>query len=111
MASRNMPHESEIDLLYLLNTLDSELIDIYLTLSRLNEATRNTVKRLLDEKRCYKIPMLQIDGTDIIAQGIAAGPAVGQMLNALLIAVIDGNCNNERAALLTYMNTLKEPMQ
>lgn len=111
MASRNMPHESEIDLLYLLNALDSELIDIYLALSRVNEATRNTVKRLLDEKRCYKISMLQIDGTDVVAQGIAAGPAVGQTLNALLTAVIDGHCNNERAALLTYMNTLKEPVQ
>lgn len=111
MASRNMPHESEIDLLYLLNALDSELIDIYLALSRVNEATRNTVKRLLDEKRCYKISMLQIDGTDIVAQGIAAGPAVGQMLNALLTAVIDGHCSNERAALLTHMNTLKEPVQ
>ena len=39
----------------------------------------------------------------LLAEGVPAGPAVGQRLEALLNAVMDGKIPNERTALLKYL--------
>ncbi len=44
---------------------------------------------------------LAVSGQDLIAAGIPAGPAVGQMLERLLAQVVDDPTLNERTALLT----------
>ena len=39
-------------------------------------------------------------GADLLAAGVPEGPAVGTLLARLLEAVIDGQCENTRPALL-----------
>lgn len=49
---------------------------------------------------CYTVADLAINGSDLLAAGLAPGPAVGATLNRLLRAVMQGSVPNEREALL-----------
>ena len=49
---------------------------------------------------CYSLKTLAVDGGDLIALGYVPGAALGKTLDRLLLAVIDGQCPNEREALL-----------
>lgn len=49
---------------------------------------------------CYRLSTLAVNGADALAAGLRPGPAVGQALNALLQAVMDGTLPNDRDALL-----------
>ncbi len=49
---------------------------------------------------CYSLKTLAVDGGDLIALGYVPGAALGQTLERLLQAVIDGQYPNEREALL-----------
>lgn len=48
---------------------------------------------------CMSLKKLQITGDDLLALGVPQGKAVGEMLNRLLDAVIDGTLPNDYAAL------------
>lgn len=50
---------------------------------------------------------LAVSGRDLIALGVRPGPQVGQMLQALLDAVLEDRLPNEKAALLTAVQTLQ----
>jgi tRNA nucleotidyltransferase (CCA-adding enzyme) len=52
---------------------------------------------------------LAVDGEDLIAAGIPAGPRVGELLRALLDAVLGDPALNERGALLSLARSLDEP--
>ena len=54
---------------------------------------------LLAEKPCYTLKDLAVNGNDLVAAGLN-GKAVGETLQALLEAVMDGKLPNEREALL-----------
>ena len=54
---------------------------------------------LLAEDPCYTLRQLAVNGNDLTAMGLC-GAAVGGMLQKLLLAVMRGDCPNERAALL-----------
>ncbi len=58
------------------------------------------LEKLLLDGACYSPAQLAISGKDLLAQGIAPGPQVGQILSALLDAVIAGEVTNEKSALL-----------
>ena len=45
-----------------------------------------------------------MDGQDVMAAGIAPGPAVGQVLEELLEWVLSGEIPNERDALLNWIS-------
>lgn len=53
---------------------------------------------VLAAESCFSLRQLAVDGNDIKALGLS-GPAVGEMLHALLGAVIDGQADNTREAL------------
>ena len=55
---------------------------------------------LLERDACFSLKQLAVNGRDMAALGLE-GPAIGQMLQALLEAVMDGAADNERDALLT----------
>lgn len=111
IACRYLPHNTDADLLRLLNRLNNvELLRDYLTLVDIDGATCLRIEHLIAEKRCYNLSMLAINGDDIVACGIH-GPKVGIVLTSLLDAVIDGKCPNEKQALLQYMQVLKKPVQ
>ena len=63
-----------------------------------------TMTRALDnvlaEKPCFTLKDLAVNGGDLLRAGVPQGRAVGQCLQALLEAVIDGKLPNEREALL-----------
>ena len=56
---------------------------------------------VLAEESCFSLRQLAVKGGDLTALG-AAGPRVGEVLEALLDRVVDGELPNERGALLDY---------
>ena len=54
---------------------------------------------LLEKDACFSLKQLAVNGRDMAALGLE-GPAIGQALQALLEAVMDGKADNDRAALL-----------
>ena len=57
--------------------------------------------RLLAEGACVSLDRLAVRGGDLLALGLR-GPAVGELLEELLDAVVDGALPNDREALLEY---------
>jgi tRNA nucleotidyltransferase (CCA-adding enzyme) len=55
---------------------------------------------VLQKKLPYKLKDLAITGEDLKSIGIAPGPSVGRLLNTLLEQVMDGELQNDKAALL-----------
>ena len=60
--------------------------------------------RALDEalasEACFSLKQLAVNGQDLIRLGLKPGPALGETLNGLLQAVMDGALPNEREALV-----------
>ena len=56
---------------------------------------------VLAEESCFSLRQLAVKGGDLTALG-AAGPRVGEVLEALLDRVVDGELPNDRGALLDY---------
>ena len=66
------------------------------------------IRAIMDEKQCYRLKDLAVDGRDIIdiyeasckgGSGALAGRRVGEILEGLLGEVIDGSLPNEKEAL------------
>ena len=78
----------------------------------LMEMTR-LILELLENESCFSVRELPVKGSDVMALGVPAGPQVGQLLERLLDAVLDGSCPPEREALLERLKRLiderKEP--
>ena len=77
---RDMPCSNDCDLLWLLNRLDTELIEYFLSLTDANDEARTKVKQLLREGRCYKLSLLAVNGTDLKTIGVGDGPELGGAL-------------------------------
>ena len=67
-------------------------------------------RRLLDrldevlaQQPCLTLRDLALNGRDLMAMGYT-GPAIGKALQLLLDAVVDGLCENDREALIVYLN-------
>lgn len=58
---------------------------------------------LLAERPCFTLKCLAVNGRDLTALGLQ-GKAVGETLQFLLEAVMDGKVPNERGALLEFLN-------
>ena len=54
---------------------------------------------LLEKNACFSLKQLAVNGRDMAALGLE-GPAIGQALQTLLEAVMDGETDNDRTALL-----------
>ena len=106
-----MPLNTTYDLLRMLNRITPERVDLYLALREADETIIKRVKSLLDENACYNIPILKIDGEDVIAAGIEKGPDVGRVLYAVLDAVMDGRCQNRKEDLLKWIEENEKPVQ
>ena len=63
------------------------------------EVLKNAVK----SQKPYKISHLDINGNDLVQNGIAKGADIGICLNKLLYAVIDGKLKNTKKDLLEYL--------
>ncbi|MEC4185423.1 HD domain-containing protein [Adlercreutzia sp. R21] len=66
------------------------------------EELRRIMREIVAEGDAFTVKQLAINGNDIMGLGVKAGPAVGQLLEQCLGAVIDGTAPNEREALLAF---------
>ncbi len=64
--------------------------------------TRDIINEIINEKECFSIKHLTIDGYDLIALGYK-GKKIGEILEKCLTAVIDGKVENEKEKLLKYI--------
>lgn len=64
------------------------------------------MEELLAKDACFSLKQLAVNGQDMMALGLQ-GPAIGKMLQTLLDAVIDGAVENERNALLSLAQKMK----
>jgi len=67
------------------------------------EEKRSALRRLLSEHPCFSLKDLAVRGTDLLSLGLVQGKALGEMLSRLLQAVVDGEVENEREALLAMV--------
>lgn len=67
---------------------------------------RQMISDILASEDCFTLKDLAVNGRDVIAAGMPAGPQVGQILEMLLDKVIDGEVQNEREALLEIVGCL-----
>ena len=78
----------------------------YTTAEREDErlkARMDALDAILGEEACFTLKDLAVKGSDLTASGLK-GKAVGQALQFLLEAVMDGKVTNEKQALLHYLN-------
>lgn len=61
---------------------------------------------ILENKECYSLRFLAVNGDDLKAVGITDGKEIRDTLNRLLDLVITEQCENERTALLALTNRL-----
>ena len=69
---------------------------------------RALMEQILEDEAAFTVKHLAIDGRDIIALGVPAGPEVGRLLDACLDAVIDERVPNEHEALLAFAEELRK---
>ena len=58
------------------------------------------VDEVIESDQCFSMKDLEIDGKDMLELGIKQGPDIGTVLRAVFDKVIDGELENDRAALL-----------
>lgn len=63
-------------------------------------AIRCVISKILEQQQCFSLKDLAINGRDVMAQGIREGKRVGETLQWVLDAVIDGALPNDRDVLL-----------
>lgn len=66
------------------------------------------MKAILVQEQCFSLAQLAVTGHDIMRLGVPCGPQVGDILNRLLEAVIDGKAVNERQQLMKLAEIYKE---
>lgn len=64
---------------------------------------RGMMENILEQQQCFSLKDLAVKGDDLVAAGIEPGPEIGRVLNELLEAVIDGECENNKDALMTMI--------
>ena len=69
---------------------------------RFSSQDKNLFYEVISENPVYTLSGLNVGGHDLISLGYK-GREVGEMLNKLLFAVIDGECENTRESLLKYL--------
>lgn len=74
--------------------------EVYRSRSVEMDKAESILNGLLARESCFSLKQLAVNGRDMMALGLQ-GAAVGEMLNTLLDAVVDGAAVNEKDALLT----------
>lgn len=64
-------------------------------------------KEILAEEQCFSLRQLAVDGRDLMGMGMKKGPELGRVLKLLLEKVVEGECPNEKEALLRLAEELR----
>ena len=67
------------------------------------DALEALLEEQLAQNACFSLRQLAVNGRDLLAAGMAPGPAVGRVLDGLLQRVLAGELPNDRAALLAEL--------
>lgn len=67
------------------------------------ENIRNLYKEIISKEQCFSLKDLAINGKDLIKAGYNPGRELGHTLNTLLQMVIDGEIENNKEILLSYL--------
>lgn len=113
LASYDMPlSEDEICIRRLLSKLGTDCFFNMISLKRAEDiASKNsacfdaiiiTAKRILESGFCLSIAQLAVNGRHLQAWGINEGKEIGEALSDLLLAVIEGEVQNNETALFEY---------
>lgn len=70
------------------------------------QAALKTLNKITELNECYSLKQLSVNGRDIIETKAVKPTAIGKVLSGLLEAVIEGKCENEKSALLSYLPNL-----
>lgn len=71
------------------------------------ETIGQTAREVLASQACFSLKDLQVNGHDLIQIGIYPGKLLGDTLETLLEAVIDGRCPNRKEDLLEMAKTMR----
>ena len=74
------------------NVVDERLTNI--------EEFEKTVDKVIEEKLCFSLKDLEIDGKDLINTGYEKGPEIGKELALLLELVIENEIENDSKTLI-----------
>lgn len=75
-------------------------------------AAEELLRRLCEEDACCTLRQLALSGDDLLALGLPTGKRIGAVLRAALAAVLDGNVQNDRDALMRFaQNYLRDSIQ
>ena len=89
--------------LYTLGKKHTEaMITLKIMLGDQDSVSYSILKNVIDSRLPYSISHLEISGDDLISLGMM-GKSVGNMLERVLYAVIDGEISNEREEILDYV--------
>jgi tRNA nucleotidyltransferase (CCA-adding enzyme) len=115
------PNDSKKSVLKLMNLVGSELFFDLMELKKADiyahsEASQYQLpivenmihigKQILEDKECFSLKDLAINGHDLINIGYAEGTKLGNTLNDLLKMVIDGFLINDREILLEFASKI-----
>ena len=73
------------------------------------EIYENLYEGIIEKQQCLSIRDLAISGSDLIALGMEPGKAIGEMLSALLDAVLENPSLNTKEKLIEQVHNLKTP--
>ncbi len=77
-------------------------IELAYTVGKISDTEYAVAKNALAGAKIRTLSDLAVGGTDMIAMGLSR-EKIGYTLNLLALAVIEGKCENNRAALLNYL--------
>ncbi len=95
------------DLLMLLKRADNASQSIEYDRKDEYDNVEKTVNDIVEKGECYTLGMLDINGSDLIANNVAKGADIGRILDALLELVITEQVKNEKEALLNAAKKIK----
>ncbi len=101
--------ENSYDLKLLLNRYEKEntvkIILLHKAVGNLSNAKAETllskIFKIIEKRECYRIKDLAASGNDLLPLGFKE-KAVGETLNTLLFAVMSGEAENEKSALIKW---------
>ena len=107
----SLPYATDADLLMLAHEGGREAACLSLTLRSLlgepTERARERLRKLLLDGAPTELSQLALRGADLALRGLR-GSEIGLTLRSLLFAVMRGECENTRDALLSYLDHLDQ---
>ena len=109
---RRLKYSRRIDVRKKLNQFGERKLNMLISLKKAQNEHMSTdkiqsidefeqiVQDVIDNRDCFKLSDLAVDGNDIIALGVEEGPEIGKILKYILDGVIQGRISNNRESII-----------